>query len=153
MVRRAAIYWTLVVRDTVMVSLAEPWLRAMAQEIAALRRVEHDPLQEPVSTRTSPGGRLFRDRALGRERRRPLVDRPRRKQDWYVGSRVLRLLRHQFELVGHLTELGERSDVHLSHRPATVDFHRSFGDADIASNLFAKATARYLNHDLALPGA
>jgi hypothetical protein len=68
------------------------------------------------------------------------------------GSGVLRLLRHELELIGHSAELGKRTGVHLPRRPATVDLHRGFGDADIASNLFAQATARDLNHDLALPG-
>ena len=69
------------------------------------------------------------------------------------GSGVLRLLRRQLELVDHSAELGKRTGVHLPHRPAAVDLHRGFGDADIAGNLFAQATARDLNHDLALPGA
>ena len=34
-----------------------------------------------------------------------------------------------------------------------MNFNRRFGDADIAGNLFAQATARHLNHDLAFPGA
>src|SRR5271167_3719130 len=68
------------------------------------------------------------------------------------GSGVLRLLGHELELVDHSAELGKRTGVHLPHRPATVDLHRGFGDADIAGNLFAEATARDLNHDLALPG-
>jgi hypothetical protein len=34
--------------------------------------------------------------------------------------------------------------VHLPHRPAAVDLHRGFGNADIAGNLFAQATARDL---------
>src|SRR5215813_5837644 len=33
-----------------------------------------------------------------------------------------------------------------------MHLHGGFGDANIAGNLFAKATARNLNHDLALPG-
>jgi hypothetical protein len=56
------------------------------------------------------------------------------------GSGALRLLRHQLELVGHSAELGKRTGVHLPHRPAAVNFHRGFGNADIAGNLFAKAT-------------
>ena len=34
-----------------------------------------------------------------------------------------------------------------------ISAYRGFGDADIAGNLFAQATARDLNHDLALPRA
>src|ERR1700751_4411532 len=34
-----------------------------------------------------------------------------------------------------------------------MDLHRGFGDPDIAGNLFAQATARDLDHDLALPWA
>src|SRR6476660_6964869 len=34
-----------------------------------------------------------------------------------------------------------------------MHLHGGFGNADITRNLFAKATARDLNHDLALPGA
>src|SRR6266568_7421898 len=34
-----------------------------------------------------------------------------------------------------------------------MDLHRIFGDAQIAGYLFAKATTRNLNHDLALPRA
>jgi hypothetical protein len=40
--------------------------------------------------------------------------------------------------------------VHLPHCPAAVDLHGSFGDADIAGNLFAKATLRDVNHDFGL---
>src|SRR5260370_4253306 len=79
--------------------------------------------------------------------------RGRRKKAGMPGSGVLRLLRHKLELVGHSAELGKRTGVHLPHRPAAVDLHRGFGDADIAGNLFAQATACDLNHDLALPGA
>jgi hypothetical protein len=75
------------------------------------------------------------------------------EEDWYVGSGVLLLLGHQFELVGHSAEFGKRTRLHLFHRPAAVDLHRTFGDADIARNLFVKATASDLNHDLALPRA
>jgi hypothetical protein len=70
-----------------------------------------------------------------------------------AGSRALRLLRDQFEPVGHSAELGKRMGVHLPHCPAAVDLHGSFGDADIAGNLFAKATLRDVNHDFALSGA
>src|SRR5258705_13949868 len=35
---------------------------------------------------------------------------------------------------------------------AAMHLHGGFGDADIASNLLAKATVRDMNHDLALPG-
>src|SRR5271169_4444649 len=68
------------------------------------------------------------------------------------GSGVLRLLRHQLELVGHSAEFGKRTGVHLPHRSATVDLHSCLGDADFAGNLFAETTLRDLNHDLALPG-
>jgi hypothetical protein len=70
-----------------------------------------------------------------------------------VGSGVLRLLRHELELVDHSAEFGKRTDVHLPHRPATVDLHGGFGDAHIAGNLFAQATSRDVNHDFPLPGA
>src|SRR5713101_8901680 len=63
------------------------------------------------------------------------------RKDWYVGSGVLLLLGYQFELGGHSAELGKRTHLHLLHRSAAVDFHGSFGDADIAGNLFAEATA------------
>jgi hypothetical protein len=43
--------------------------------------------------------------------------------------------------------------VHLPHRPAAVNLHCGFGNADIASNLFAQATPRDVNHDFALSGA
>jgi len=46
------------------------------------------------------------------------------------GSGVLRLHRHKLELVGHSAELGKRTGVHLPHRPAAVDLHRGFGDAN-----------------------
>src|ERR1700733_11035887 len=68
-------------------------------------------------------------------------------------SRPLRLLRHQLELIGHSAKFGKRTGVHLPHRPAAVDPHRSFGNADIAGDLFAQATLRDLNHVFALPGA
>ena len=55
---------------------------------------------------------------------------------------ALRLLRYQFEMFGHSAELGKRTDVHLPHRLAAVDLHRSFGDAQFASYLFAEATTR-----------
>ena len=70
-----------------------------------------------------------------------------------AGSGALWLLGYKFELVDHSAELWKRTCLHLVHRPAAVDLHRSFGDADIAGNLFAEATARDLNHDLALPWA
>jgi hypothetical protein len=34
-----------------------------------------------------------------------------------------------------------------------VDLYRGFGNADMASNLLAKATLRDVNHDFAFPGA
>jgi hypothetical protein len=66
---------------------------------------------------------------------------------------VARLLRHQFEPVGHSAELGKRTGVHLPHRSAAVDLHCGFGNADIAGDLLAKATLRDVDHDFALPGA
>ena len=60
-------------------------------------------------------------------------------------SRALRLLRHQLEPVGHSAKFGKRMGVHLPHGSAAVDLHGSFGDADIAGNLFAKATSRDLS--------
>src|SRR5271170_3322779 len=89
-------------------------------------------------------------RTAGAARARALITGGARKAGM-PGSGVLRLLRHELELVGHSAELGKRTGVHLPHRPAAVDLHRGFGDADIASNLFTQATARDLNHDLALP--
>ena len=71
----------------------------------------------------------------------------------YVGLGALRVVRYKFELVGHSTELRKRMDVHLPHRLAAVNLHRSFGNAQIAGYLFAKAAARDCNHDLALPWA
>jgi len=65
------------------------------------------------------------------------LDRGRRSKGWLPGSGVLRLLRRQLEPVGH-------SAVHLPHRSPVVDLHRGFGNADIAGNLFAQATARDL---------
>src|SRR3984885_16158034 len=56
------------------------------------------------------------------------------------------------KLVGDSAEFGKRAGVHLPHRSATVDLHSCLGDADFAGNLFAEATLRDLNHDLALPG-
>jgi hypothetical protein len=69
------------------------------------------------------------------------------------GSGVLRFFGHKSQLVSHSAELRKRTGVHLAHRPAAVDLHCGFRDADIAGNLFAKATLRDLNHDLALSGA
>src|SRR4051812_8597665 len=69
------------------------------------------------------------------------------------GSAALRLLGYQLQLFCHLAEREERMGLHLSHQTAAVHLYRGFGDADIAGNLFAEATARDLNHDLALPGA
>jgi hypothetical protein len=43
--------------------------------------------------------------------------------------------------------------VHLPHRSAAVDLHRSFSNANISSNLFAQATPRDVNDDFAFPGA
>src|SRR5262245_6166681 len=68
-------------------------------------------------------------------------------------SGALRPVGHQLELVGHSAKLRERTRLHLLHRPASMHFHRSFGDTDIVSDLFAQAAARHLNHDLALPRA
>src|ERR1700677_3040003 len=64
---------------------------------------------------------------------------------------MLRTFGHQLELLGHSTEFGKRSGVHLPHRSAAVDFHSGFGDTDFVGDLFAEATPRDLNHDLALP--
>ena len=58
-----------------------------------------------------------------------------------VGSGALRLLRYEVELVGHSSELGKRTGVHLLHRPAAMHLHGRFGNANIVSNLFAKTTA------------
>ena len=55
---------------------------------------------------------------------------------------MLRLLGHELELVGHSAKLGKRTGVHFSHRPAAVNLHRGFGDADIVGDLFAQAAAR-----------
>src|SRR5262249_39573988 len=41
----------------------------------------------------------------------------------------------------------------LMHRPAAMHLHGGFGNSDIVGYLFAKAPARYLNHDFALPRA
>src|ERR1700754_5232383 len=57
------------------------------------------------------------------------------------------------QLFGHSAEREKRASLHLFHQTAAVHLHRGFGDADIAGNLFAEATSRDLNHDLALPGA
>jgi hypothetical protein len=62
-----------------------------------------------------------------------------------VGSGVLRLLRHELELVDHSAEFGKRTGVHLPHRPAAVDLHRGFDNADTARNLLAQATPRDLS--------
>src|SRR5271168_2404193 len=70
-----------------------------------------------------------------------------------AGLGALWLLRHELESIDHSAELGKRTGVHLPHRPAAVDFHRGFRNADIAGNLFAKATAGDVNHDFAFPGA
>src|SRR5712671_2452590 len=69
-----------------------------------------------------------------------------------LGSAELRLLRCQLQLFRHSAEREKRTGLHLFHQTAAVHFYRGFGDADIAGNLFAEATARDLNHDLALPG-
>lgn len=66
----------------------------------------------------------------------------------YIELGVSWLLRYKFELVGHSAEFGKRMGVHLLHRLAAVDLHRSFGDTQIAGDLFAEATTRDLNHDL-----
>ena len=70
-----------------------------------------------------------------------------------LGSGALRLLRHEFELIGHSSKFGKRTGLHLLHRPTAMHLHRGFGDTDIMGNLFAKPAARHLNHDLALPWA
>jgi hypothetical protein len=69
----------------------------------------------------------------------------------YVGLGALRAVRYKFELVGHSTELRKRMD--LPHRLAAVNLHRSFGNAQIAGYLFAKAAARDRNRDVAFPWA
>ena len=46
--------------------------------------------------------------------------------------------------------LGERIG-HLLHRPHAMHLHRSLGDADTVSNLFAQAAASHLNRGLAFP--
>src|SRR5215469_10544018 len=74
-------------------------------------------------------------------------------RDRHVGSKALRFVGHQLEFLGHSTELGKRTGLHLLHRPAAMHLHRGFGDAEIEGNLFAEAPARNLNHDLALSGA
>jgi hypothetical protein len=66
---------------------------------------------------------------------------------------VLLLPERRLELLDHSAELGKRTRVHFPHRPAAMHLHRGFGDAAIEGNLFAQATTRDLNHDLALPGA
>jgi hypothetical protein len=76
------------------------------------------------------------------------VGRPAHKQNRYTTSEVLRLLRHQFELVGHTPKLWKRTRFHLSHRPAEVDLHRGFSEAHITGNLCAEPTVRHLNHDV-----
>jgi hypothetical protein len=82
------------------------------------------------------------------------ADRGKCKQKAAVpGSGGLRRLRHQLEPVGHSAELGKRMGIHLPHGPAAVDLHGSFGDADIAGDLFAQATLRDMNYDFPLPGA
>jgi hypothetical protein len=55
-------------------------------------------------------------------------------------------------LIGHSAEFEKRTGVHFRHRPAAMHLHRGFGDADVASDLFAQATAHDLDHDFALPG-
>src|ERR1700716_486608 len=69
------------------------------------------------------------------------------------GSAVVLLLGYQLQLLRHSAERDNRGSPHLFHQTAAVHLHRGFGDADIAGNLFAEATARDLNHDLALSGA
>jgi len=59
-------------------------------------------------------------------------------------SGALRLLGHQFELVRHSAELGNERDSIFPHRSAAVDLTVALGDADIAGNLLAEATARDL---------
>ena len=66
---------------------------------------------------------------------------------------MLRLVGNQLEPIGHSAELGKGAGLHLLHRPAAMHLHRRFRDADIEGNLLAQATARDLNHDLALPRA
>ena len=87
---------------------------------------------------------MRRRRAVGRPAqhvRAPLTEEARESR---YQSGLSRLLRHQLEPVGHSAKLGKGTGVHLPNRPAAVDLYRCFGDADIASNLFAKykATAR-----------
>src|SRR5277367_3288288 len=94
-----------------------------------------------------------REQAAGSSAQHARSRRSRRRKKGWRGSGVLRLLRQELELVGHSAELGKRTGVHFPHRPAAVHLDRGFGDADIAGNLFAQATARDLNHDFALPGA
>src|SRR5262249_61054613 len=69
------------------------------------------------------------------------------------GLEALRVVGQQLELVDHSAELWKRAGLHFLHRPAAMHLHRGFGDADIVGNLFAQASARDLNHDLALPRA
>jgi hypothetical protein len=64
---------------------------------------------------------------------------------WFVGP--------PFEPVGHSAELGKRTHIHLSHRPAAVNFHRCFSNAHIAGDLLAEAALHDLKHDIAFPGA
>ena len=70
-----------------------------------------------------------------------------------IGLGVLRLVRHQLELVHQSAELGQRTSPHLLHRPATMHLHRGFGDADIKCNLFAETPTCNLDHDLPFPWA
>jgi len=58
----------------------------------------------------------------------------------HAGLGGLRLLGYEVELGRHPAELRERPSIHLPHRVAAMDLHRSFGDAQVASDLFAKAT-------------
>jgi hypothetical protein len=58
-----------------------------------------------------------------------------------VGLGALRVVGYKLELIGHSTELRKRMGIHLPHRLAAVNLHRSFGDSQIAGYLFAEAAA------------
>jgi hypothetical protein len=60
-------------------------------------------------------------------------------------------LGYKVELGRHLAKLGERTNFHLPHSVAAVDFHSSFADTYFAGNLLAKSPPRDLNHNLSLP--
>src|SRR5580692_804509 len=71
----------------------------------------------------------------------------RAKSGGMSNSEVPWIVREQLELVGHPAELGKRTGLHLSHRPAAMNFYRSLGNSHIAGNLLAEAAAYDLKHN------